>query len=191
MRTLVFFLEEASAREMLKGLLPRFLPPDVESRFVVFEGKQDLEKQLEKKLRGWQQPDSLFVVLRDQDAGDCRQVKAGLVKKCRKANRPHALVRIACHELESWYLGDLAAVERALDVKGLAAHQAGRKFRDPDSATNPSYLLRQATSNAYQKVSGSRAIGPELNLEGNRSKSFQVFISGLRRLLKVRGSQES
>ena len=52
MRTLVFFLEEPSAREMLKGLLPRFLPPDVESRFVVFEGKQDLEKQLEKKLRG-------------------------------------------------------------------------------------------------------------------------------------------
>ncbi len=41
MRTLVFFLEEASAREMLKGLLPRFLPSDVESRFVVFEGKQD------------------------------------------------------------------------------------------------------------------------------------------------------
>ena len=183
MRTLVFFLEEPSAREMLKGLLPRLLPPDVEPRFVVFEGKQDLEKQLVKKLRGWLQPDSLFVVLRDQDASDCRLIKAGLTKMCRKAGRPRALVRIACRELESWYLGDLAAVERALDVKGLAAHQAGRKFRDPDSATSPSHLLRQATSNAYQKVSGSRAIGPELSFEGNRSKSFQVFVSGLRRLV--------
>jgi len=51
-KTLVFFLEEPSAREILKGLLPRLLPPDVEPRFVVFEGKQHLDKQLVKKLRG-------------------------------------------------------------------------------------------------------------------------------------------
>lgn len=53
MRRLVFCLEEPSAREMLKGLLPRFLPDDVAPTYLVFEGKQDLEKQLVKHLRGW------------------------------------------------------------------------------------------------------------------------------------------
>ncbi|MBU4304454.1 MAG: hypothetical protein KJ893_02340 [Candidatus Omnitrophica bacterium] len=46
MSELVFFLEELSAEAMLKGLLPRLLPPEVLVRYIVFEGKQDLEKQL-------------------------------------------------------------------------------------------------------------------------------------------------
>jgi len=51
MSELVVFLEEASAKAMLEGLLPRILP-NLPIRFVVFEGKQDLERQLEKRLRG-------------------------------------------------------------------------------------------------------------------------------------------
>ncbi|MBF8272084.1 MAG: DUF4276 family protein [Magnetococcales bacterium] len=65
---LVFFLEEASAKALLQELLPRFLP-DIETPcFVVFEGKQDMEKQLPRKLRSWLLPThSRFVVLRDKD----------------------------------------------------------------------------------------------------------------------------
>ena len=69
MITLVFFLEEASAKAMLEGLLPRVLPNEVAPRYIVFEGKQDLEKQVEKRLRGWLAPNSRFVILRDRDAG--------------------------------------------------------------------------------------------------------------------------
>jgi len=58
----VIFLEEPSAREMLKGLLPRLLPEGPIPRYVVFEGKQDLEKGLPGKLRGWKAPDTLFVL---------------------------------------------------------------------------------------------------------------------------------
>ncbi len=46
MKSLVFFLEEPSARAMLEGLLPRLLPDGWLVRYIVFEGKQDLEKQL-------------------------------------------------------------------------------------------------------------------------------------------------
>ena len=46
MNQLVFFLEEPSAREMLKNFLPQILPNNVTVRYVVFEGKQDLERQL-------------------------------------------------------------------------------------------------------------------------------------------------
>ena len=46
MKTIVFFLEEPSAREMLEGVLPRILPEEVKVRYLVFQGKQDLEKNL-------------------------------------------------------------------------------------------------------------------------------------------------
>lgn len=45
MTTVVFCLEEPSARAMLEGVIPRLFP-DVQFRFVVFEGKQDLHKRL-------------------------------------------------------------------------------------------------------------------------------------------------
>ncbi len=62
MKTIVFFLEEPSAREMLAGVLPRILPENIQIRYIVFQGKQDLEKNLKKKLRGWRMPDSVFIV---------------------------------------------------------------------------------------------------------------------------------
>ncbi len=64
MKTSVFFLEEPSAREMLAGILPRILPSDMLIRYGVFQGKQDLEKNLKSKLQAWLLPDSIFVVMR-------------------------------------------------------------------------------------------------------------------------------
>lgn len=78
MKTLVFFLEEPSAKEMLEGIRAMIPAPDIEWRYVVFSGKQDLEKNLVKRLRGWLKPDSLFVVMRDQDAGNCVTIKKRL-----------------------------------------------------------------------------------------------------------------
>lgn len=53
---------------MLEGVLPRLLPEHITTRYMVFEGKQDLHKQhVKKALRLWQGDDALFVVMRDQD----------------------------------------------------------------------------------------------------------------------------
>lgn len=93
------------------------------------------------------------------------------------------MVRIACRELESWYFGDLAAVERALKVKNLAAQSHKAKYRIPDRIGNPSSELRSLTQGVYQKVGGSRVIGKELDLENNASRSFQELIKGIRRLI--------
>ena len=185
MTTLVFFLEEPSAREMLQGLLPRVLPLNlITIRYVVFEGKQDLEKHLARRLRGWRTPDTRFVVLRDQDAADCVEVKRRLLELCEQASHPEALVRIACRELESWYLGDLLAVEQGLGMRGLARRQGKREYRDPDQLAKPSEVLERLTDATYQKVSGSRGIGPYLATDGaNRSRSFSVFLAGIRRFL--------
>ena len=184
MSEMVFLLEEASAEEMLKGLLPRLLPAGISVRFITFEGKSDLESQLVRRLRGYLVPNAQFIVLRDKDASNCIAVKARLVQKCIKANRPNALIRIACHELESWYLADLAAVEQAVGVANLASKQGQAKFRTPDNLSNPVQELERLTNYRYQKVRGSRDIGPHLDLDNTRSHSFAVFISGLRRLIQ-------
>ena len=176
---LVFFLEEPSAREMLKGLLPRILPDIVVVRYVVFEGKQDLEKNIIRRLRGWRAPDTVFIVLRDQDGGSCVAVKQTLSEKCQSAGRPDAIVRIACRELESWYFGDLSAVERGLGVGNLVRYGNKRQYRIPDAIRSPAFELSKITRNAYQKVSGSRDIGPKLSLDRNKSHSFRVFVQGV------------
>ena len=124
MKHLVFLLEEPSAKDLLEGLLPRLLPTDMFVYYLVFEGKQDLEGQLVRKLRGWRRPESAFVVLRDQDAADCRVVKERLTKLVAESARQPALVRVACKELESWVVGDWQAVAQAFGRPNLAAQSA-------------------------------------------------------------------
>lgn len=185
MMTLVCFLEERSAEEMLKGILPKILPDCVVPRYVVFEGKQHLEKLLVRRMRLWKVPNSMFIVIRDQDSGDCRVIKQGLLCKCHEANQPNAVVRIACHELESFYIGDLKAVEKGLKIKGLSNFQNKRKFRDPDNLMNPAKELMKLTGNSYQKISGSRAIGRHLDLENNLSNSFDVLVNSIIKLTQI------
>jgi hypothetical protein len=183
MMTLVFFLEEPSAEEMLKGILPKFLPDHVFPRFIVFEGKHDLEKRLQQRMKLWRAPNSRFFVMRDQDSGDCRVIKQNLLDKCKDAHNPKTVVRIACHELESFYIGDLKAVEKGLGIRGLSKQQNKRKFRKPDGLFNPAQVLMGLTKNSYQKVSGSRAIGRYMDLENNLSHSFNVLVKAIKRAI--------
>ncbi len=184
MKELVIFLEEQSAQAMLEQLLPRFLPKDISFRCIPFEGKQDLEKQLGKRLLLWRKPDCLFIVLRDKDSADCKVVKQHLVKICRQAGRPETLVRIACHELESWYLGDLQAVEAAMDIHGLSSKQNNRKYKNPDRLANPKQELQRLTRYEYQQINSSRKIASLLSLTDNRSTSFNMFLSGVKKLIE-------
>ncbi|MEA1050803.1 DUF4276 family protein [Lamprobacter modestohalophilus] len=181
MTHLVFFLEEPSAKELLQGILPKVLPEQCTTQFVVFEGKQDLEKRLPIRLRAWRHPESQFIVMRDQDSGDCKAIKSRLVATCCAAGQPSALVRIACRELESFYLGDLAAVGRAIGPQNLAKQDRSAKYREPDRLPNAAQELKRLAP-TYQKVAGSRAIGRELNPSTNRSRSFNVLITGIQRL---------
>ncbi len=184
MTHLVFFLEERSAEEMLKGILPKFLPQTVSTQFVVFEGKQDLEKRLPIQLRAWLEPNVQFVVMLDQDHGDCVTIKNSLTQKCANAGKSDVLVRIACRELESFYLGDLAAVAKSIGPANLSQRQNKANYRNPDRQRNPSKKLKNIAPN-YQKVSGSRLIAPEMNNNNNCSQSFRALIDGVKRVLGV------
>lgn len=184
MKEIVFLLEEESAKALLESLLPRIMDQRVGYKLIAFEGKQDLERQVVRRLKGYINPEARFLVMRDKDSSpDCQAVKQRLVDLCHQAGKVAvSLVRIACHELETIYLADLTAVESALSTKGVASLQGRSTFRNPDALANPSQMLRQITKGRYQKVSGSREIGAHLEIENTRSATFKNLISGIRRL---------
>jgi hypothetical protein len=185
MTTLVFFLEELSAQVMLESFLPKFLPEGFDTKFIVFEGKSDLNKRLEAKIKNWQNPDCKFIVLRDQDSSNCIELKESLRNKCSKSKHENVLIRIACHELESWYLGDLQAVEQGLSISGISKLQTKAKYRSPDTIEKPAEELIKITKKKYQKVSGSREIGKYLNTNQNNSASFVNFVKGIQRIAVI------
>lgn len=183
MSTLVFLLEEESAKNMLIPVVKRLVPEEIPVQYITFNGKQDLERQLVKKIRFWCDPGSRFIILRDKDSGDCDAIKQRLLALAQESGKADVcLVRIACHELESFFLGDLAAVAQGLHMPAVAAMQDKQKFRAPDALANAAEELKKLTKGKYSKLAGSRAIGPHLKLDGsNRSHSFGVLLEAIRR----------
>ena len=136
MNKIVFLLEESSMKFLLEGLLPRIFP-GIMFQCIAHEGKDDLEKSIPRKLRAWREPGVRFVVLRDKDQNDCVSLKQRLLAICEEAGRPDTLVRIACYELESWYLGDPDALAQAFGNEQLRRIGQRARFRDPDSVQQP------------------------------------------------------
>lgn len=179
---LVFFLEEPSAKDFLEAVLPRILPPKITPYFVVFEGKQDLEKRLVVKLKYWLKPNSHFVVMRDQDSGDCKVIKAKLKKLCIEANKPNATVRIICKELETFFVGDWHAIALAYERESLSTNSRLAKYRTPDLLGSPSAEIKRLIPN-YQKRAGARMIAPHLDLNNNASASFRTLMQSIKSIV--------
>ena len=181
MSCLVALVEEPSTALFLNVVLPSVLPADVVLKCVPFQGKQDFESNIERKIRNWRTPDTKFLLIRDRDSEDCVSVKKRLSAICKKAGRQDALVRIACGELESFYLGDLRAVALAFGKK--MPSQKSAKFRNPDQLGNASQELGKILNSSEQKLKWARMISPFLSLDGsNCSHSFNVLLSGIRKL---------
>ncbi len=179
---LVFLLEEQSMKEALNVLVPKIVPEHWKTIYLPHQGKADLIKSIPKKLRSWNIPDTIFVILIDKDSNDCVKLKEEIVYLTLWASRPETLVRIVCTELESWFIGDLAAVAQAYSVRK-AMNQNRGKYRDPDKLANAKNELRLIVP-AYQPIIGARAIAPYMNIESNKSHSFNVFIRGLKNLVE-------
>lgn len=180
MSRIVFLLEERSMKILLERLLPRLLP-GLQFVCIPHEGKQDLEKSIPKKLRAWNEPGARFVVVRDNDIGDCRVLKKRLTALCTLAGRRDTLVRIPCQELEAWYLGDPKALACAFARPDLAELHRKARFKDPDTVQRPSAELAKLVPE-FQKITGARLMSVVMTEEGSHSRSFKVFLDGLRKL---------
>lgn len=181
MSRVVFLLEERSMKALLDGLLPRLFP-GLPFLCVPHEGKKDLELSIPRKLRAWQEPGVRFVVIHDNDGGDCRELKADLSSLCANSGRNDALVRIACQELEAWYIGESEALADAYGEESLRTIWRRARYRNPDAVQRPSAELSRLIP-AFQKVSGARLLSQHLTTERNRSASFHALLDAIQKLV--------
>lgn len=202
--SLEFLVEEESAAELLKPLLAKvFKGRRVRTAIRQFQGKPDLLKKLPHRLQGYaaarrRGDDIRVVVLIDLDADDCIALKrkldvmadeAGLVTRAKggKGGVFHVLNRIAIRELESWYFGDWVAVRSAFPK---VMQDVPRMYKaNPDAASGKcsdafEKILRSHGVRMSSKPEWGRRIGPHMGLVGNRSSSFNSFISGIREISK-------
>lgn len=196
-----FLLEEPSAEEALRLLLPKLLPPGARFELRNLHDKGSLLNNLQNRLRGLasqQIPDLRVVVLVDRDDDSCQALKqkleiaaaaAGLpTKTSAMGGRFVVLNRIAIEELEAWFFGDVDAICAAYPrVPATLGSQA--RYRDPDAIAGGTWeaLERLLQSKGYhrgglQKIKAAREIATHMDPVRNRSRSFQVFMQGLANL---------
>ena len=176
----VFMTEEVSMERFLKIALDKILPIDQEIHHLIIphEGKQDLEKSIPRKLRAWKNNNDIryqFIIVRDKDSGNCAEIKTRISSLCRKAGRDDTFIIIVIHELESWFLGDLNAVEKAYKINGIAKKQKQRLYRNPDAIANASEQLAHIC-NDTTKISRAENITLKMDFDNNLSQSFNYFI---------------
>ncbi len=178
----------------LRALLPRCLPAEVTFNIHVFQGKFDLLKHLENRLRGyasWIPPHWRIIVVLDCDDDDCYQLKAKMEKCAENAGlrtRSHGLKsnwhvvnRIAVEELEAWYFGDWEAVIAAYPrVPKRVVQQT--KYRNPDKIAGGTWQAFERVlqrhgyfAGGLPKIEVARAVGGRYDPRRSRSPSFAVF----------------
>lgn len=192
MNQIEFLVEEPSMAEILRAILPRVLPEGWKLNSNCFirthEGKQDLQRSIPRKIRAMKRiPGGVgFVIIQDQDSNDCRELKNRLVALCNSAlsegESVSYCVRIVCRELEAWYLGDMQALEQVFPGFHASRYQNKSLFRNPDNCVNPKRELKRIVGD-YPQIEIARRIGPLLNPETNSSRSFQIFLSGIQRMI--------
>ncbi len=176
-KELVFLLEEPSAKIMLQNVRERLPHNNIQFNYIVFEGKGDLDKNFANRVKNYCNNNARFIILRDKDSADCKKLKQEMLNKIFSIKGKNIKIRIACHELESFYLGDLKAVETGMGISKLSAMQNNRKYREPDQLANAKQELQNITHKRYQSVSSSRHIAPYLSLDGtNKSDSFNILV---------------
>jgi|JFJP01.1.fsa_nt_gi hypothetical protein len=189
--TLYVFTEEPSAKKVFEVILPKLLPENIYFRVFDHQGKQDLENAIQSTVPSISKiPGARILITRDQDNSDCKETKKHLQKMIEKSCSSTYLIRIACRELEAWFLGDLNAVKQAYPRFKPEQYSEKADFRDVDLLHRPDeWLLKiipeYSGMETLSKVANSENIAPFMDLEHNSSVSFNNTISGIRKLISA------
>lgn len=198
-----FLVEELSAEEALRNLIPRIINSSATFDIHAHQGKTDLLQKLPGRLRGyrsWIPSDWRIVVLMDLDDDDCLSLKRrmetiacreGFITKSAASNQTNfeILNRIAIEELEAWFFGDISAINSAFPkVSTNVIHKA--KYRNPDTIQGGTWEELEDILQRYgyfkggmPKITVAREISLHMLPSRNDSHSFQIFYSGILAML--------
>jgi hypothetical protein len=205
MLQLEVLVEEPSAEEALRHLLPKLLRGRARAKVINLGSKYKLLKVLADRLAAYRRRidkgEALrIVVLVDRDDDDCAKLKTELERMAAAAglptkSRPEAdgrfllLNRIVIEELESWFIGDTAALRAAFPKLPEISTTSGI-FRNPDNVSGGTweklhhYLKKQGIyRSSFPKIDAARRIAPHMDIVRNRSESFRHFASGIDAIL--------
>jgi Domain of unknown function (DUF4276) len=186
--TLVVFVEEESMKTTLDQLIPKLGLDASLIQILPHQGVRDLERSIRNKLPIWNAPDTLFLILRDNDNGDCIERKERLMSIARNTGKEAlTTVRIVCQELEAWFLGDPLALEKA---GYLARGSRPNSVRgNPDVIAKPSQVLTRLSNKGPGKIMRASDIAQHLDTERNNSVSFNHTMASLKCLACANGDK--
>jgi hypothetical protein len=194
-------VEEPSAEKALRHLLPKIVGRKTKFKIINMRGKGRLLRKLPAGLKAYRErirreKDLRILVLVDRDADDCKKLKqrlesaardAGLPTKTRPAGDGYFLVvnRIVVEELESWFIGDTAALRKAFPR---LSDKFPANFATPDNGGTGERLHRFLRKQGiyrqhYAKIEAADKIAAHMDPQCNRSRSFQHFRRAVESLL--------
>jgi len=182
-----FLLEEPSMENFLNEILPQILPVGYALNINCFlrphQGKSDLQKSIPNKVKTFSNfyIPSKIIIVQDQDANDCKELKQKLIDLCTPHGNCPIMVRITCKELENWYLGDMNAIEQVYPQFKAKSHRYKAKYRDVDNTFGADELGRAIHD--FQKGFASKNIPKFMDISKNRSTSFNQFVTGVQKFL--------
>ena len=183
------FTEESSAGIVFNSLLPAILPESVTFSIYSHQGKEDLKKALTTTVPSLSKiPGARILITQDQDNDDCTLVKKELSNLLNNTCHSPYLIRVICRELESWFLGDLSALEAIFPRVRPEKYRGTQKFRNVDDIKKPSMMLLSIIPDYkgrtyLPKLELSQKIAPVLHHENNSSVSFRHVVSGIKKLI--------
>ncbi|MBN1903218.1 DUF4276 family protein [Candidatus Sumerlaeota bacterium] len=163
--------------------------------------KRMLLNNLPRLMKGYgntykKDPNTTIIVVVDLDDRDCKVFKRELLNiqnQCIPSL--NVLFRIAIEELESWFLGDPQAVKSAypkVDSRQISSYKQDsicgtwEKLADAVHPGGSSALNRLGGPSIGQiKCEWAEKITPYIDVQKNKSRSFQVFLKGIQRLASV------
>jgi Domain of unknown function (DUF4276) len=182
------FTEEPSAKNVFDEILPKLLPQGFSFRVYPHQGKQDLKRALQNTIPTISKiPGSRILITRDQDAANCVEVKDDILATLNNKCSCPFFVRIVCKELESWFLGDLDAVNKAYPRFKPSNYSGRADLRHVDKIVSPNkFLLRiipeYSKRETLPKLEASSKIAPYLDIGNNKSESFNQTVNAIRQL---------
>ncbi len=153
--------------------------------------KRILLEQLPRLLRGYgktyQSYNAILIVVLDCDWRNCIEFKRELVRLLKSCNpKPTTYFRIAIEEMEAWLLGDLKAIKSAYpylkerDYSSYVQDSIIGTWEKLADLIYPGGSLVLSKKPFFEigkhKAEWAQQIGNELDIDNNRSPSFNCFL---------------
>jgi len=185
---IVFLVEDYSTKKFLEGILPRLGFEEHQFEIKHHRGKEDLISHLNQIIPSLSKRAEQIIVIIDQDKQNCVKLKNKIQEKMAWCTCEYK-IRIACYELEAWFLGDMEAIAKCSPRFKASFFQGKKKYRDVDNIPKPSSVIEQIVPDWKERYASkpkfAEKIAQEVSLKGqnfeqaNRSHSFHVLLETL------------